>query len=100
MPELAKSRPRRCGGPAIVSPLKCLERRLSRHREVRRLTLSTVAAASGEDVCPFDISSTGKPVFRAFAEARRKFGGKRVCIFDVDDSPRTYDDIMRGALAL
>ena len=64
------------------------------------MTLSTVAAASGEDICPFDISSTGKPVFRAFAEARRKFGGKRVCIFDVDDSPRTYDDIMRGALAL
>ena len=53
------------------------------------MTLSTIAAASGEDICPFDISSTGKSVFRAFAEARRKFGGKRVCIFDVDDSPRT-----------
>jgi acyl-[acyl-carrier-protein]-phospholipid O-acyltransferase/long-chain-fatty-acid--[acyl-carrier-protein] ligase len=64
------------------------------------LTLATVAAASGEDVCPFDISSTGKPVFRAFIAARAKFGGKRVCIADVDDSPRSYDDILRGALAL
>jgi len=64
------------------------------------LTLSTVAAASGEDVCPFDISTARQSVFRAFAAARAKFGGKRVCIFDVDDSPRTYDDILRGALAL
>jgi acyl-[acyl-carrier-protein]-phospholipid O-acyltransferase/long-chain-fatty-acid--[acyl-carrier-protein] ligase len=64
------------------------------------LTLSTVAAASGEDVCPFDISSTDNSVFRAFAKARSKFGGKRVCIADVDDSERTYDDIMRGSLAL
>jgi acyl-[acyl-carrier-protein]-phospholipid O-acyltransferase/long-chain-fatty-acid--[acyl-carrier-protein] ligase len=62
--------------------------------------LATVAAASGEDVCPFDISRTYKPVFRAFAAARRRFGGNRVCVFDVDDSPRTYDEIMRGALAL
>ncbi len=64
------------------------------------MTLATVAAASGEDVCPFDISSTGKTVFRAFVSARARFGGRRVCIFDVDDSERTYDDIMRGALAL
>jgi acyl-[acyl-carrier-protein]-phospholipid O-acyltransferase/long-chain-fatty-acid--[acyl-carrier-protein] ligase len=64
------------------------------------LTLSTIAAASGEDVCAFDISTAHTSVFRAFAAARSKFGGKRVCIFDVDDSPRTYDDIMRGALAL
>jgi acyl-[acyl-carrier-protein]-phospholipid O-acyltransferase/long-chain-fatty-acid--[acyl-carrier-protein] ligase len=64
------------------------------------LTLATVAAASGEDVCPFDISTACKPVFRAFAAARSRFGGSRVCVFDVDDSPRTYDEIMRGALAL
>ena len=64
------------------------------------MSLSTIAAASGEDVCPFDISTAHKSVFRAFAAARISFGGKRVCIFDVDDSPRTYDDIMRGALAL
>jgi len=64
------------------------------------LTLSTIAAASGEDVCPFDISSTGRPVFRAFVRARAEFGGSRICIADVDDSERSYDDIMRGALAL
>jgi acyl-[acyl-carrier-protein]-phospholipid O-acyltransferase / long-chain-fatty-acid--[acyl-carrier-protein] ligase len=64
------------------------------------LTLSTVAAASGEDVCPFDITSTGRPVFKAFSRARGKFGGKRVCVVDVDDSERTYDQILQGALAL
>jgi acyl-[acyl-carrier-protein]-phospholipid O-acyltransferase/long-chain-fatty-acid--[acyl-carrier-protein] ligase len=64
------------------------------------LTLATVAAASGEDVCPFDISSTGQSVFRGFARARAKFGGKRVCVIDVDDAERSYDDLMRGAFAL
>src|ERR1700679_1011911 len=66
----------------------------------RRLTLATVAAASGEDICPFDTSSTGRSVFRAFADARARFGGKRVCVVDVDDGKRTFDDILRGALAL
>jgi acyl-[acyl-carrier-protein]-phospholipid O-acyltransferase/long-chain-fatty-acid--[acyl-carrier-protein] ligase len=64
------------------------------------LTLATVAAASGEDVVPFDMSTTQRTVFSAFERARRKFGGKRVCVIDVDDSERTYDDIMRGTLAL
>ena len=64
------------------------------------MTLATVAAASGEDVVPFDMSTTQRTVFSAFARARRKFGGKRVCVIDVDDSARTYDEIMRGTLAL
>jgi acyl-[acyl-carrier-protein]-phospholipid O-acyltransferase/long-chain-fatty-acid--[acyl-carrier-protein] ligase len=64
------------------------------------LTLATVAAASGEEIMPFDLAGTGRSVFSAFAAARHKFGGKRVCIIDVDDSERTYDDIMRGTLAL
>jgi acyl-[acyl-carrier-protein]-phospholipid O-acyltransferase / long-chain-fatty-acid--[acyl-carrier-protein] ligase len=64
------------------------------------LTLATVAAASGEEIVPFDISSARQPVFSGFADARAKFGGSRVCVIDVDDSERTYDDIMRGALAL
>ena len=64
------------------------------------MTLATVAAASGEDVVPFDIEDTGRPIFSAFARARSKFGGKRVCIVDVDDSERSYDDIMRASLAL
>src|SRR5512146_1735587 len=65
-----------------------------------RVTLATVAAASGEDVVPFDISTTRQTVFSAFVAARSRFGGKRVCIIDVDDSERTYDDIMRASLAL
>lgn len=64
------------------------------------MSLATVAAASGEDVVPFDITEARQPVFAAFADARRKFGGSTVCIVDVDESVRTYDEIMRGALAL
>ncbi|HEY1709665.1 MAG TPA: AMP-binding protein [Rhizomicrobium sp.] len=64
------------------------------------MSLATVAAASGEDVVPFDITEAHQPVFAAFVDARRKFGGSRVCVVDVDDSERTYDEIFRGALAL
>lgn len=64
------------------------------------MTLATVAAASGEDVVPFDITEARQPVFGAFADARRKFGGSRVCVIDIDESERTYDEIMRGTLAL
>jgi acyl-[acyl-carrier-protein]-phospholipid O-acyltransferase/long-chain-fatty-acid--[acyl-carrier-protein] ligase len=64
------------------------------------MTLATVAAASGEEIVPFDMAHTDRPIFSAFARARSKFGGKRICIVDVDDSERSYDDIMRGALAL
>lgn len=64
------------------------------------LSLATVAAASGEEILPFDFDSTSRSVFSAFAHARHKFGGKRICVVDVDDSERTYDDIMRGTLAL
>ena len=64
------------------------------------MTLATVAAASGEEIVPFDMATTDRPIFSAFARARSKFGGKRVCIVDVDDSERNYDDIMRASLAL
>jgi acyl-[acyl-carrier-protein]-phospholipid O-acyltransferase/long-chain-fatty-acid--[acyl-carrier-protein] ligase len=64
------------------------------------LTLATVAAASGEEITPFDIYKTQKPVFHAFAEARAKFGGKKAAIVDVDERVLNYDDILRAALAL
>jgi acyl-[acyl-carrier-protein]-phospholipid O-acyltransferase/long-chain-fatty-acid--[acyl-carrier-protein] ligase len=64
------------------------------------LTLASVAAASGEEITPFDIYRTQKPVFHAFAEARAKFGGKKVAVVDVDERELNYDDMLRASLAL
>jgi acyl-[acyl-carrier-protein]-phospholipid O-acyltransferase/long-chain-fatty-acid--[acyl-carrier-protein] ligase len=64
------------------------------------VTLATVAAASGEEIVPFDVFRAHKPVFRALARARSKFGGKRAALVDGDERVFTYDDIMRASLAL
>ncbi len=64
------------------------------------MTLASVAAASGEEITPFDIYRTQKPVFHAFAEARANFGGKKVAVVDVDERELNYDDMLRASLAL
>jgi acyl-[acyl-carrier-protein]-phospholipid O-acyltransferase/long-chain-fatty-acid--[acyl-carrier-protein] ligase len=64
------------------------------------VTLATVAAASGEEIVPFDAFQAYKPLFRALTQARRKFGGKRAALVDGDERVLTYDDIVRAALAL
>jgi acyl-[acyl-carrier-protein]-phospholipid O-acyltransferase/long-chain-fatty-acid--[acyl-carrier-protein] ligase len=64
------------------------------------VTLATVAAASGEEIMPFDIYRAQKPVFASLAQARNKFGGKQVALVDGDERALTYDDIVRAALAL
>jgi acyl-[acyl-carrier-protein]-phospholipid O-acyltransferase/long-chain-fatty-acid--[acyl-carrier-protein] ligase len=64
------------------------------------VTLATVAAASGEEIVPFDVFRAHKPVFRALAQARSKFGGKRAALVDGDERVLTYDDIVRASLAL
>lgn len=64
------------------------------------MTLASVAAASGEEITPFDVYRADKPIFHAFAEARAKFGGKRAAIVDVDERVLNYDDVLRAALAL
>jgi acyl-[acyl-carrier-protein]-phospholipid O-acyltransferase/long-chain-fatty-acid--[acyl-carrier-protein] ligase len=64
------------------------------------VTLATVAAASGEEIVPFDVFRAHKPVFRALTQARSKFGGKRAAIVDGDERVLTYDDIVRASLAL
>jgi acyl-[acyl-carrier-protein]-phospholipid O-acyltransferase / long-chain-fatty-acid--[acyl-carrier-protein] ligase len=64
------------------------------------LSLATVAAASGEEIVPFDVYHAQKPVFRALTQARSKFGGKKAALVDGDERVFTYDEIVRAALAL
>ena len=64
------------------------------------MALTSVAAASGEEIIPFDLGSTQKPVFHALVEARSRFGGKRAALVDGDERVLTYDEILRAALAL
>jgi acyl-[acyl-carrier-protein]-phospholipid O-acyltransferase/long-chain-fatty-acid--[acyl-carrier-protein] ligase len=64
------------------------------------LTVATVAAASGEDIVPFDMALAQKPVFQALVDARSKFGGSRAALVDGDERVLTYDEIVRASLAL
>ncbi len=64
------------------------------------MSLATVAAASGEEIVPFDVDRAYKPVFRALTQARSRFGGKRAALVDGDERVLTYDEIVRASLAL
>jgi acyl-[acyl-carrier-protein]-phospholipid O-acyltransferase/long-chain-fatty-acid--[acyl-carrier-protein] ligase len=64
------------------------------------LVVASVAAASGEEIIPFDIGRTQKPVFHALVDARAKFGGQRVAIVDGDERVLTYDEVVKAAFAL
>jgi acyl-[acyl-carrier-protein]-phospholipid O-acyltransferase/long-chain-fatty-acid--[acyl-carrier-protein] ligase len=64
------------------------------------MSLSTIAAASGEEIVPFDLPRTQKSLFQAVMEARAHFGGKRVAMVDGDERQLTYDEIVRATLAL
>ncbi len=64
------------------------------------MTLATLAAASGEEIVPFDIFRAQKPVFASLAEARSRYGGTRAAMVDGDERVFTYDEIVRAALAI
>jgi acyl-[acyl-carrier-protein]-phospholipid O-acyltransferase/long-chain-fatty-acid--[acyl-carrier-protein] ligase len=64
------------------------------------VALATIAAASGEELVPFDVQRSQKSVFRALAEARSKHGGKRAALVDGDERVFSYDDLIRASLAL
>ncbi len=64
------------------------------------MAVTTVAAASGEELVPFDMVRTKKSLFQALADARTRYGGKRPIVVDGDERVLTYDDIVRAALAL
>ncbi len=64
------------------------------------MAVATVAAASGEDIVPFDMIRTRKPVFQALIDARARYGGSKPAIVDGDERVVTYDDLVRASLAL
>ncbi len=64
------------------------------------MTVATVAAASGEETIPFDLSKAEKPIFHALLQARAQHGGKRAILVDGDERVLSYDEIVRAALAL
>ena len=64
------------------------------------MTVATIAAASGEDIVPFDMTLAQKPVFQALVDAREAFGGSRAAVVDGDERVLTYDDLVRASLAL
>ncbi|HEY2071710.1 MAG TPA: AMP-binding protein [Rhizomicrobium sp.] len=64
------------------------------------MTLATVAAASGEEIVPFDITRADQPVFHALVSAKSQYGGAKPAIVDGDERVLTYDEIVRASLAL
>src|SRR3984957_11846675 len=64
------------------------------------MSLATIAAASGEEIVPFDLPRAQKPIFHALMDAKSAFGGKTTAIVDGDERHFTYDEIVRAALAL
>jgi len=67
---------------------------------VENLTVASIAAASGEEVVPFDITRSEQPVFRALVDARTRYGADRPALVDGDERVLTYEEIVRAALAL
>ncbi len=64
------------------------------------MTLATVAAASGEEIVPFDTSRAEKTIFQALVDSRAQYGGKKVAVVDGDERVLSYDDLVRSSLAL
>lgn len=64
------------------------------------MAVATLAAASGEDIIPFDMVRTKKSLFQALVDARARYGGGRPIIIDGDERVLTYDDVVRASLAL
>jgi acyl-[acyl-carrier-protein]-phospholipid O-acyltransferase/long-chain-fatty-acid--[acyl-carrier-protein] ligase len=64
------------------------------------MTLATVAAASGEEIVPLDVTRGQKTLFEALTEARTRYGGKKVALIDGDERVLSYDDLVRASLAM
>ena len=64
------------------------------------MAVATLAAASGEDIIPFDMVRTKKSLFQALVDARARHGGRRPIIVDGDERVLSYDDVVRASLAL
>jgi acyl-[acyl-carrier-protein]-phospholipid O-acyltransferase / long-chain-fatty-acid--[acyl-carrier-protein] ligase len=64
------------------------------------VSITGIAAASGEEAVSFDLSNTNKSVFQALVDARNEYGSARAALVDGDDRVLSYQELVRGALAL
>ena len=64
------------------------------------VTVASIAAASGEETVPLDMSRSHQPVFRALVEARSRYGSSQPALVDGDERVLSYEEIVRAALAL
>lgn len=62
--------------------------------------MSLPASQSATTRVPFDITRTQRSLMSALLEARKRFGGKTVALWDADDRQLTYDEIVRASFAL
>jgi acyl-[acyl-carrier-protein]-phospholipid O-acyltransferase/long-chain-fatty-acid--[acyl-carrier-protein] ligase len=67
---------------------------------VETLSVTSIAAASGEEAVSFDISRAHQPVFQALVEARSRYGADKPALVDGDERVLSYEEIIRAALAL
>jgi len=49
---------------------------------------------------PFKVERTHRSLISALLQARGRFGGKKIALWDADDRQLTYDEIVRAAFAL
>src|SRR5947209_5650215 len=64
------------------------------------MTLATIAAASGEEIVPFELPRAQKSLFQALTDARSAYGGATTALVDGDERALSYDEVVKGALAL
>src|SRR5205814_8160788 len=64
------------------------------------MTLATIAAASGEEIVPFELPRAQKSLFQALTDARATYGGSPTAVVDGDERALSYDEGVRGSLAV
>src|SRR5205823_6513685 len=64
------------------------------------MTLATIAAASGEEIVPFELPRAQKSLFQALTDARASYGGGTTALIDGDERALSYDEVVRGSLAI
>src|ERR1700760_3948081 len=90
----------RCGYFARCRDWRNIPLRTEFEESVEKLAVTGIAAASGEELMPIDMTGTQDSVFHALLATRARFGGRRVALVDGDEREFSYDDILRASFAL
>lgn len=62
--------------------------------------MSLPATAQPSTRVPFDIKRTRRSLMSALLEARKRYGGKTIALWDADDRQLSYTEIVRASFAL